>query len=96
MEQFPQPLMTIQEVATRLHVSIRSVERLVEGGKLRCYRIELLRARRFKPDEVERLLLREEVPEEKDKSLDAFIRQSIDQKRFQSATGKDKTGNDRR
>ena len=44
------PLLTIDEVRSRLKVSISTVRRLVRDGKLRAYRVG--GGLRFKPEEV--------------------------------------------
>jgi excisionase family DNA binding protein len=44
------PLLTIDEVRSRLNVSISTVRRLVRDGKLRAYRVG--GRLRFKPEEV--------------------------------------------
>jgi excisionase family DNA binding protein len=44
------PLLTIDEVRSRLNVSVSTVRRLVRDGKLRAYRVG--GRLRFKPEEV--------------------------------------------
>jgi excisionase family DNA binding protein len=48
------PLLTVAEVAERLNVSIRSVRRLIKGGKLRIVRVG--RVVRVRPEALEALI----------------------------------------
>lgn len=69
---FPQ-LLTAQQVADLLAVSVKTVERLMKQGKLPCYRLSDTRTRRFRLDDVQRLLVPSSSVDEEDEVLDDFI-----------------------
>jgi excisionase family DNA binding protein len=70
-------LLTATQVAQRLTITVRTVDRLVEDGDLPCFRIAKSGHRRFKPDDVERLLVREKTADERADDLDDFITHNI-------------------
>ncbi len=53
----PPALMTMREVAAFLHVSSKTVQRLVRRGRLPSFRICAKGPRRFRMQDVERLLV---------------------------------------
>lgn len=69
---FP-PLLTAQQVADLLAVSVKTVERLTKQGKLPCYRLSDTRTRRFRQDDVQRLLVPSSSVDEEDDALADFI-----------------------
>ena len=50
-------LLTVAEVAQRLHAHPHSVRRWADGGLLNCYRIGIRGDRRFQPDDVHEFLV---------------------------------------
>jgi len=74
---FP-PLMTLQQVADLLVVSNRTVSRLVAAGKLPCYRLSDTRARRFRRDDIERLLVPETAGASQTDDLGDFITSNME------------------
>ncbi len=50
-------LLTVAEVAQRLHAHPHSVRRWADAGLLHCYRIGIRGDRRFQPDDVEEFLV---------------------------------------
>ena len=50
-------LLTVAEVAHRLHAHPHSVRRWADAGLLHCYRIGIRGDRRFRPDEVSSFLV---------------------------------------
>ncbi len=66
------PLLTTQQVAAYLRVSIKSVQRLTKQGRLASYRIAGTGPRRYRTTDVERLL-EPETPVSVDVDLDHFI-----------------------
>jgi excisionase family DNA binding protein len=67
------PYLTTAEVAQHLRVSVRTVERLHERGALTAYLIAGRGHRRFRADDVERLLVPDHIAEQQDTDLDSFI-----------------------
>ena len=65
--------LTTAEVAQRLRVCVRTVERLHGKGELTAYFIAGRGHRRFRADDVERLLLPDQIGEQQDADLDSFI-----------------------
>lgn len=66
-------LLTAQQVADLLAVSVKTVKRLVKQGKLPCYRLSDTRTRRFRQDDVQRLLVPSSSVDEEDDALADFI-----------------------
>ena len=56
--------MTRDEAAAYLRVSLRTLDRWVQERKLRVYRLEAGRRRRFKREDLDRLLTEEAHPPE--------------------------------
>ena len=50
-------LLTMAEVAQRLHAHPHSVRRWADAGLLNCYRIGIRGDRRFQPDDVDKFLV---------------------------------------
>lgn len=71
-KNFPE-LMTTQEVADALRISVKSVSRLVRDGQLACFRLSRSRSNRFRRDDVLRLLVPVNTTEDDDADLDDFI-----------------------
>lgn len=71
-KHFPD-LMTTQEVADTLRISVKSVTRLVRDGELPCFRLSRSRSNRFRRDDVLRLLVPVATTEDDDADLDDFI-----------------------
>ena len=67
------PFLTTAEAAQRLRVSVRTVERLHRKGKLNAYRIGLEGQRRFRAEDVDRLLVPDQNGVQQDADLDSFI-----------------------
>jgi transcriptional repressor of dcmA and dcmR len=55
-------LMTAEEVADYFRVSVATVRRWTNAGKLSCYRIGGNRERRFSPEQVRAFLTQHEQP----------------------------------
>ena len=68
-------LLTKPEVASFLRVNLRTISRYVVQGKLPSYRVAGSRPCRFRKSDVERLLMPISAGQERDLSLDAFIKQ---------------------
>jgi excisionase family DNA binding protein len=66
-------MLTKREVAERFGVSTRKIERLVEAGSLRMYRIGQNGKCRFKPEDVDRALVVEKTEGQIDDDLQDFI-----------------------
>lgn len=66
-------MLTKREVAERLHVTERTIDRYVDNGKLKCFRIGVNGSVRFKFEDVERLLIPEKNAEQVADDLDDFI-----------------------
>jgi excisionase family DNA binding protein len=59
----PEPeLMTAEELAGYLRVSVATVRRWTNSGKLACYRIGGNRERRFSREQIDAFLARHEHP----------------------------------
>lgn len=71
-KNFPE-LMTTQEVADALRISVKSVTRLVRDGRLPCFRLSTSRSNRFRRDDVLRLLVPVTTAADDDADLDDFI-----------------------
>lgn len=65
--------LTTRQVACYLNISTRTVSRLVRDGLLNAYRIRSHGQRRFRSDEVDRILVPESGSALTDDHLDSFI-----------------------
>lgn len=69
--------LTAKEIATRLRICTKTVDRMVRSGKLTCYRIGNGRTRRFKTSEVERLLQPQASCAVREEALNDFIAREV-------------------
>ncbi len=69
----PAKLLTARQVADRLAVSGRTVERLIISGILKLHRVGPRGPRRFRVEDVDRVLIPATSPEQCAVDLDAFI-----------------------
>ena len=77
MFPIPDCTLTKKEVAARCRVTERTVDRYVEAGLLRGHRLGSSGSCRYKPEDVERLLIAEKTAEQVADDLEAHINKNI-------------------
>lgn len=74
----PMTFLTAKEAAAILAIHVRTLERLVQRGSVRQYRIAATGARRFRKEDIERALIPSQTPDQHSTDLHTFIQDSVE------------------